>query len=196
MRVPLEELERVAVLVLVGHGVALGVEVAEGDVVGGAELVAVLVCAAVLVDDEDPVPVWEADPVREDDAVSVLVAVAEFVGEAVLVYELEEVPVVELEGVHVREDEAVPELEAVDVRDEELVLVGEELDVSLVLGELENVPEVDGERVDVAALDALTLLDDDVDDPVALRRLAMLRPRNVRDDTAASASPASHSVDS
>ena len=63
--------------------------------------------------------------------------------------------------------------------------------------ELENVPESDGERVDVAVLVALALLDDDnVDAGDALRRLAMLRPRKVMDDTAASASPASHSVDS
>ena len=61
--------------------------------------------------------------------------------------------------------------------------------------ELEGVPEVGGERVDVAALIALALLDDeDVGDGEALRRLAMLRPRYVMDDTAASASPASHSV--
>ena len=78
----------------------------------------------------------------------------------------------------------VLELEAVDVRDEELVLVGEELAVLLGLGEgapveeLEGVPEVDRERVDVAALVALALLDDDdVGDGEALRRLAMLRPR-------------------
>ena len=61
--------------------------------------------------------------------------------------------------------------------------------------ELEGV--VDGERVDVAALVALTLLDEDgVGAGDALRRLAMLRPRKVMDDTAASASPDSHSVDS
>ena len=63
--------------------------------------------------------------------------------------------------------------------------------------ELEGVPEVGGERVDVAALVALALLeDDDVGEGEVLRRLAMLRPRKVMDDTAASASPASHSVDS
>ena len=83
------------------------------------------------------------------------------------------------------------------------MLVGEELDVSLVLGEgvpveeLEGVLEVDEERVDVAALVVLALTDDDdVGDGEALRRLAMLRPRKVMDDTAASASPASHRVDS
>ena len=63
--------------------------------------------------------------------------------------------------------------------------------------ELEDVPEEDGERVDVAALVVLALLDDNnVGDCEALRRLAMLRPRKVMEDTAASASPASHSVDS
>ena len=42
----------------------------------------------------------------------------------------------------------------------------------------------------------LALLDnEDVGDGEALRRLAMLRPRYVMDDTAASASPDSHSVD-
>ena len=67
------------------------------------------------------------------------------------------------------------------------MLVGEELDVWLVLGEgvsveeLEEVPEGD---------------EDKVGDGEALRRLAMLRPRKVMEDTAASASPASHSVDS
>jgi len=95
----------------------------------------------------------------------------------------------------------VRELEAVDVREEELVLVGAELDVSLVLGEGVPVEElkgvVDEERVDVAALVALALLDEDgVGAGDALRRLAMLRPRYVMDDMAASASPASHSVDS
>ena len=97
----------------------------------------------------------------------------------------------------------VLELEAVDVREEELVLVGEELAVLLGLGEgvpaeeLEDVPEVVGERVDVTALVALALLDDGgVGEGEALRRLAMLRPRKVIEDTAASASPASHRVDS
>ena len=95
------------------------------------------------------------------------------------------------------------ELEAVDERDEELVLVGGELDMSFMLGEgvtveeLDAVPEGDGERVDVAALVVLALLDDDgVGAGDALRRLAMLRPRKVMEDTAASASPDSHSVDS
>ena len=76
------------------------------------------------------------------------------------------------------------ELKAVDVREEELVLVGEELDVSLMLGEnvpvkeQEDVTEGDGERVDVAALVMLALLDDDdIGAGDALRRLAMLRPR-------------------
>ena len=89
------------------------------------------------------------------------------------------------EALPVREDEAVPaELEAPDVRDEALVLVGEELAVWLGLGdgvpvkELDAVPEGDGERVDVAPLVVLALLDeDDVGAGDALRRLAMLRPR-------------------
>ena len=67
------------------------------------------------------------------------------------------------------------------------MLVGEELDVWLVLGEgvsveeLEEVPEGD---------------EDKVGDGEALRRLATLRPRKVMAERVASASPASHSVDS
>ena len=85
------------------------------------------------------------------------------------------------------EDELVlvSELEAVDVRDEELVPVLEELPVPLGLGV--------GAPVEV--LGGVPVLDED-GDADALRRLAMLRPRKVMDDTAASASPDSHSVDS
>ena len=44
--------------------------------------------------------------------------------------------------------------------------------------ELEDVPEGDDERVDVAAVVVLALLDDvDIGDGEALRKLAMLRPR-------------------
>ena len=44
--------------------------------------------------------------------------------------------------------------------------------------ELEGMPEEVGERVDVAALVALALLDEeDVGDGEVLRRLAILRPR-------------------
>ena len=57
--------------------------------------------------------------------------------------------------------------------------------------ELDGELEVDGERVGVAAFVALEVGEDS-----ALRRLAMLRPRYVMDDMAASASPASHSVNS
>ena len=79
----------------------------------------------------------------------------------------------------------VSELEAVEVRDEELVPVLEELAVPLGLGV----------GVPVEVLGGVFVLDEDGDDEV-LRRLAMLRPRYVIEDTAASASPASHSVDS
>ena len=52
------------------------------------------------------------------------------------------------------------------------------LSESVPVEELEGVPEVDEERVDVAALVVLALFDDDdVCDGEALRRLAMLRPR-------------------
>ena len=47
----------------------------------------------------------------------------------------------------------------------------------------------------VEVLGGVPVLDED-GDADALRRLAMLRPRKVMDDTAASASPDSHSVDS
>ena len=71
------------------------------------------------------------------------------------------------------------------------------LGVGVPVEELEDVPEGDDERVDVAAVVVLALLDEvDVGDGEALRKLAMLRPRYVMDDTAASASPDSHSVDS
>ena len=43
--------------------------------------------------------------------------------------------------------------------------------------------------------DVALLVNDGVGDEERLRMLAMLRPRKVRLDTAASASPASHSVD-
>ena len=101
--------------------------------------------------------------------------------------------------------EGVPicELEAVDEREEELVVVCDELAVPLRLGEgvpveePEGVSELEGERVKVSELVVLALLvDDNVGAGDALRRLAMLRPRYVMEDTAASASPASHSVDS
>ena len=96
-------------------------------------------------------------------------------GEFVLVREL--VPLDE--AVPAAEDEPVPvvELQGVPVREDEAV------------------PESE------LVLVALALLDEDgvgagVVLRVAWRRLAMLRPRKVMDDTAASASPASHSVDS
>ena len=99
---------------------------------------------------------------------------------------------------------AVCELDGVDDCNEELVLVREELAVPLELGE--DVPVVDEELDDVAALDelndvtALVMLalpdGNCVGAGDALRRLAMLRPRKVMEDTAASASPDSHSVDS
>lgn len=171
------------------------------------------------------VPVHEDEAVPDPELVLVAADVAELEGALVdvavedredveeSVADGEPVPVAEIEPEPVREDELVPdcenelvlvlELEAVDVHEEELVLKSEELSVFPGLGEgvpveeLEDVSEVDGERVDAAALDALTLLDDDdVGDAEALCRLAMLRPRYVMEDTTASASPASHSVDS
>ena len=70
------------------------------------------------------------------------------------------------------------------MRDDELELVGEVLNVLLMLGEgvpveeLEDVPEVDGELDDVAAPVELALSDGDgVVAGDALRKLAMLRPR-------------------
>ena len=86
-----------------------------------------------------------------------------------------------------REDEIVlvSKLEVVDVRDEELVPVLEELAVPLGLDVSVPVKVLGG------VLDA-----DEDGDAEALRRLAMLRPRYVIEDTAASASPNSHSVDS
>ena len=70
---------------------------------------------------------------------------------------------------------------------EEPVLVGDELAMPLMLGK--GVPAKELEDVSVAEGEDVKELD-------ALRKLAILRPRYVMEDTAASASPASHSVDS
>ena len=77
----------------------------------------------------------------------------------------------------------VSELEALG----EPVIVRDELAVLLRLGEGVPVKELQG--VPVAEEEGVKELD-------ALRKLAMLRPRYVIEDTAASASPDSHSVDS
>ena len=63
--------------------------------------------------------------------------------------------------------------------------------------EPDGVLEMEGEHEVVHELVVPALLDSEgVGAGVALRRLAMLRPRKVMEDTAASASPDSHRVDS
>ena len=117
--------------------------------------------------------------VAESEEVAVPESVAELLGEAVAGGDvvLLGVAVAELLEVPVRLDEllGVPVLVAVGVPvvDDELVADG--------------VPE----PVQVTLLEAV-----DDGDEEALRMDAMLRPRKVMEDMAASASPASHSIDS
>ena len=111
----------------------------------------------------------------EGDAVNDELGVPLRLGEGVLVY----VPDGEVEAELVPDGEGVRDDDGVPVAEAELVAVVE----------LEEVLEAVAERdaADVALAEG---------DGEALRRLAMLRPRYVMEDTAASASPASHSVDS
>ena len=156
-----------------------------------------------LVDEAVPVLELLGVPVRVLEEVPVIVllgvlvleleAVPVLVLEAVPVLELLAVPVVELLAVPVcvlldvavalDEDVAVLLGEAVAVTDMLLKLVSELLGVFVELGDTELVLEV-----------LLVIEGDGVDD--VLRMVAMLRPRKVMADMAASASPASQSVDS
>ena len=97
---------------------------------------------------------------REVDAESVLVAVAVLEGESVLVQELEVVPVVELEGLHVREDEEVPDPELVLVAADVAEVEGALVDVADNAGEDVEESVADGELVPVANIEPEPLRED------------------------------------
>ena len=140
------------------------------------------------------VPVCELEVVDEREEELVLVskelAVPLKLGEGVLVY----VPDGEVEAELVPDGEGVRDDDGVPVAEAELVAVVELEAVPVCEEEPVVVAELDGVLVELDGVVLMEEMGDGADE--ALLRLAMLRPRKVMDDTAASASPASHSVDS
>ena len=191
--------EQLSVEALLGVGELVGAAVLVDDAAGLSVLDMVVLALGVAADERLAVVV------QEGNAVDVGLGVPLLLDQGAAELEPEQVPELEPEGVFVLAPEAVDELELEGVAAEEsvLVLAGE--------GELEHegVPVVEAELVGVVELEAVwaALLDVEAAGVVlpegvavgageALRRLAMLRPRKVMEETAASAPPRSHSVDS
>ena len=119
---------------------------------------------------------------REVDAESVLVAVAVLEGESVLVQELEVVPVVELEGLHVREDEEVPDPELVLVAADVAEVEGALVDVADNAGEDVEESVADGELVPVANIEPEPLREDELVPDCADELVLVLELEAVRNE--------------
>jgi len=126
--------------------------------------------------------VGEPEAVREVDAESVLVAVAVLEGESVLVQELEVVPVVELEGLHVREDKEVPDPELVLVAADVAEVEGALVDVADNAGEDVEESVADGELVPVANIEPEPLREDELVPDCADELVPVLELEAVRNE--------------